>query len=68
MITGARPQAPKQRATSSENMPVLGGLAHLDAELLPERLEDVLAAAHVAGRAQAHADQVLAARTVEKNE
>ena len=30
MITGARPQAPKQRPTSSEKLPVGGGLADFD--------------------------------------
>ena len=62
MITGARPQAPKQRPISSENSAVLGRAADVDAELLLERVHHGHAAAHVAGRAEADADEVLAAR------
>ena len=62
MITGARPQAPKQRPTSKREQAVGGRLADLDPQRRLERGQHLLAAADVAGRAQADADQVLAAR------
>ena len=41
---------------------VLGGLAHVDAQLLADGVEHLQAATHVAGGAQADTDEVLASR------
>ena len=62
MMTGARPQAPKQRPTSSENRrsEVVSPTSIPKARL--QRRQHFLAAANVAGRPQADPHQVLAAR------
>ena len=49
-------------ADLERELPVVGGAADVDAELLLEGVQHGDAAAHVAGRAQADADEVLAAR------
>ena len=54
--TGARPQQPRQRTASTEN----SGSVEADPELALECLDDVVAAAQVAGGAEAYLDDVLA--------
>ena len=57
--TGARPQAPKQRAVDSVKT-VGRGTAHLDSQLFFQNLADVRSPLDMAGCAQAEIDDVVA--------
>ena len=58
-MTGARPHAQAARGVEGE-LAVGRGLAHGDLELLGQAVQNRLRALDIAGRAQAHADDVLA--------
>ena len=57
-----QPAGPEAASDVQREHPIAGGFAHFDAQRVLQAGEHFLAAADVAGRAQAHANQVLPAR------